>query len=166
MGRKLRIVCVVITAALLTSACSIGSKRLAVARLSRDLQANGFSITMSSGDDDAPVATVAVTDAESTDRLLQWLRQRPQSAGILGGVFLEAIEEPLAAAPIAWPVLRLETTRLRASFRFLSVVLETRRSPHHEWKQDTWPIRDEDQELRHWANEKLIEGYRQQMQGT
>jgi hypothetical protein len=156
-GWRQKTVCVLSVVAFLTSACAINSKRSTEVRFSEDLQTDGFSIAYGADGENAQEMTVAITDAESTDRLLEWFRRRPKPADGLGMDMLREFDRTFFGGRS--PLLTIETTHFRVNMRLVSVLLETRSSSADAWTQVSWPIRPEDEELRDWAISKVLNNF-------
>jgi hypothetical protein len=160
-GWRRTTVCVLSVVAFLTSACAINTRKSAEVRFSEDLQAEGFSIACGSDGEYAEEMIIAVTDAESSDRLLQWFRRRPKPSNGLGMAILSDFEKK-AALRFGSPLARIETARFHVELNVFTVTLETRSSPADAWTQVSWPMRPEDDELLNWAASKVLNNFAMQ----
>ncbi|WLD12782.1 hypothetical protein [Planctellipticum variicoloris] len=156
-GWRKKTCCVLFVVAFLTSACAISSRKSTEVRFSEDLQADGFSIACGGDGEIAQEMTVVISDAESTERLLQWFQHRPKPSNGLGMAILSDFEKSMLR--FASPLARIETARFHVDLNLFTVGLETRSSPTDAWTQVSWPIRPEDEELRDWAISKVLNNF-------
>lgn len=155
-GWQRKAACILLVAAF-SIACATTAKRF-----SEDLQKDGFTISGGNAEETASVPTVAVTDVDSSERLLQWFRNQPRASGELETALAQQVMHDVKS-----PTIIIETPRFRVTIPYfdqLFVVLETRNSSAGEWKQASWKMRKEDSELRQWALSHLIQEYAR-MQG-
>lgn len=157
-GWRRSIISLLSAVALLASACAITSRRSAEVILSKDLQTDGLSMALNTGWNDPDfLVAMAVTDSDSTERVLQWFRLRPKPSLLIR----EDLGEPYSSF-LGSPFVRFETSRCRVHIDFFSVVLETRSSPDVAWARSSWVLRKEDEELRDWAAVKLLNKFSQE----
>jgi hypothetical protein len=150
-------VCVLSVAAFSIGACATSARRL-----SENLQAEGFTICVYDDVEGADGPTVTVTDAESIEKLAQWIRDRPRahaSGDLVTGIVQQAFADYLGPFP---ETIRIEATCLRVNlpmFIELPVVLETRATPAAGWSKASWMAREEDVELQQWARARIFAEY-------
>lgn len=140
--------------ALFTCACAISSRRSAETQLYDDLLSNGFSIACRIDGESGSGPIVTVTDAESTDRLIQWFRHRPKSSGWKESVLSQGLEGIEQEMPVQ-PTFEIKTTRMRVKMTLFAVALETRSSSVESWTKNSWVLRKEDAELQQWISSRI-----------
>jgi hypothetical protein len=155
-GLRQRAVCGLSVAVFSICACATSAKRL-----TEDLQTDGFTIRVCSAEEEVAGPSVTVTDAESTERLLQWFRDRPRASNdfeteLVLQIVTQSIGKHL-------PTVRIETNRFCVNLPViveLPVVLETRATPDDEWNKACWTARNEDLELQQWAMTRVSDEYK------
>lgn len=147
---RFRAACLLSLAAVLTGACVVTHKRAAEGWITEDAKSGGITVALH---DDGDMRSTILTDPESADRIVQWLRSCPSS--------LDLRSQPVnqVAAQImdsAFPTLKITAPRVRVSIQ-LMVTLETRQTPDADWSHVSWQARKEDTAFRNWAVSKIAE---------
>lgn len=140
--------------ALLTCACAISSRRSAETQLDEDLLSTGFSIRCRTDGESGNGPIVTVTDAESTDRLIQWFRHRPKASGLKDSVLAQGLQSIEQETPFQ-PTFEIETIHMRVKMTMFAVILETRSSSAESWTKNSWVMRKEDAELQKWISSRI-----------